>query len=165
MGVSIDTGGGGGRKAVDVEINLVPFIDMMSCMVAFLLITAVWTDLAQLNVKPKGVGRDAEQQMPTEPPINISVLVATDSHWVGLTTGDRIQIKKAGDSYDWAGLEDALSRYKQTPIFSSRKDIEIAGEDKVDYQSLVSTMDSAILKGFDDIGFVDPSSLSVKFKQ
>jgi biopolymer transport protein ExbD len=165
MGVSVDTGGGGGRKSVDAHIELVPFIDMMSCMVAFLLITAVWTDLAQLNVRPKGVGRDAEQQMPTEPPINISVLVATDSHWIGLTTGDRRQIKKLGEEYDWPGLEAALTEYKASGIFSNRKDIEIAGEDKVTYQALVSTMDSAIAKGFDDVGYVDPQSLSVKFKQ
>jgi biopolymer transport protein TolR len=165
MGVSVDTGGGGGKKSVDVEINLVPFIDMMSCLVAFLLITAVWTNLAQLNVKPKGVGRDAEQQMPTEPPINISVLVATDSHWIGLTTGDRRQIKKLGEEYDWVGLEAALTEYKASGIFANRTDIEIAGEDKVNYQSLVSTMDSAIAKGFGDVGYVDPNSLSVKFKQ
>src|SRR5262245_65990969 len=105
MGVSVDTGGGGGgRKAVDVDINLVPFIDMMSCLVAFLLITAVWTNLAQLNVKPKGVGRDAEQQMPTEPPSNLSILVATDSIWVGGTVGNRQQIKKNRENHDFDSL-------------------------------------------------------------
>src|SRR5688572_19572181 len=124
MGVSVDTGGGGGRKSVDAHIELVPFIDMMSCMVAFLLISAVWTNLAQLNVKPKGIGRDAEQQMPTEPPINVSVLVASDSHWIGITTGQRTQIKKIGESYDWTSLEEVLGQYKSQSIFASRKDIE-----------------------------------------
>lgn len=166
MSVSVDTGGGGGgRKSVDIDLNLVPFIDMMSCLVAFLLITAVWTNLAQLNVKPKGVGRDAEQQMPTEPPINLSILVATDSIWVGDTVGNRQQIKKNGENHDFESLGTALTQFKTAPVFAARKDIEIAGEDKANYQELVDTMDVAISKGFDDIGFVDPPSLSVKFKQ
>lgn len=164
MGVSVDTGGGGG-KSVDVEINLVPFIDLMSCLVAFLLITAVWTNLAQIKITPKGVGRDSEQQLPQEPPINISVLVAQDSHWIGLTTGDRRQIKKAGDEWDYAGLEQVLTEYKAQAIFTTRSDIEIAAEDGVPYQQIISTMDKAIGKGFQDIGFVDPNSLSVRFKQ
>jgi biopolymer transport protein ExbD len=165
MGVSIDTGGGGGRKSVDVEINLVPFIDMMSCLVAFLLITAVWTNLAEINIKPKGVGRDSEQQMPLDPPKQISVLVAEDSHWVGATTGDRRQIKKKGDAYDFKTLEETLKEFKASDYFVTRADIEIAAEDKVAYQDLISTMDTAILTKFDDIGFVDPNSLSVRFKQ
>ncbi len=164
MSVSVE--GGGGGKSVDVDINLVPFIDLMSCLVAFLLVTAAWTNLAQISIKPKGVGRDTEQQQLTEPPVNISVLVAQDSQWVGLTTGDRRQIKKVGDTYDFGELEKALEDYKQnTGIFKDRQDIEVAAEDGVKYQDFISTMDAAIAKGFPDIGFVDPNSLSVRFKQ
>lgn len=164
MGVSVDSGGGG--KSVDVDINLVPFIDLMSCLVAFLLVTAVWTNLAQISIKPKGIARDAEQKLPTEPPIMLSVLVAADSHWVGLTTGDRRQIKKAGEDYDFAALEQTISDYKNnTGVFRDRQDIEIAAEDGVQYQAIISTMDAAIAKGFPDIGYVDPNSLSVRFKQ
>ena len=39
--------GGGGKKAIDFDINLVPFIDLMSAMISFLLITAVWTQVAK----------------------------------------------------------------------------------------------------------------------
>ena len=47
-------GGGGGdgkKKSVDFELNLVPFIDLMSAMISFLLITAVWTQVAKIDVK------------------------------------------------------------------------------------------------------------------
>jgi biopolymer transport protein ExbD len=167
MGVQVDEGGGGGgRKTVDIDMNLIPFIDLMSCLVAFLLVTAVWTNLAQINIKPKGIGKDPEQVLPTEPPINISVLVASDSHWVGLTTGDRRQIKKTGEEYDWQALNDVLNDYKNNSgIFKDRQDIELAAEDGVHYQAIISTMDSSIAKGFPDLGYVDPNSLSVRFKQ
>ena len=59
MGAAVGTEEGKGR-AVNVDVNVVPFIDLMSCLTAFLLVTAVWTNLAQINIKPKGIGRDAE---------------------------------------------------------------------------------------------------------
>ncbi len=162
MGVSVDSGG----KGVDVEINLVPFIDLMSCLVAFLLVTAAWTNLAQMPVKPKGVGRDAEKNMPTEKPLNISMLVAKDQVWLGTTAGDLRQIKKEGDDYKWSELADTLNEFKTSiVVFKDREDIELAAEDGVTYQTIISAMDTAIHKGFKDVGFVDPNSLSVKFKQ
>ena len=35
-----------GKKALDATLNLVPFIDLLSCCISFLLITAVWTQIA-----------------------------------------------------------------------------------------------------------------------
>src|SRR6187549_1343230 len=55
MGFTID-GKGGRQKPVNAELNLVPYIDLLTCMVAFLLITAVWTQLASLSVSQKGPG-------------------------------------------------------------------------------------------------------------
>ena len=56
MGASVGTGEGG--KSVNVELNIVPFIDLMSCLTAFLLVTAVWVNIAQINIQPKGKTRD-----------------------------------------------------------------------------------------------------------
>src|SRR6185436_17948432 len=41
----------GRRRSLDAEINLVPFIDLLSMCICFLLMTAVWTQLASLEVK------------------------------------------------------------------------------------------------------------------
>jgi biopolymer transport protein ExbD len=41
-GVSVEGGGGGGKKAVDSNINMVPMIDLLISCIAFLLMTAVW---------------------------------------------------------------------------------------------------------------------------
>lgn len=153
-----------GRKPVDVDMNLVPFIDMMSVLVAFLLLTAVWTNLAQINIKAGGIGHDTEQRV--EPPINLSVLLAEDGLWVGITTGQPRKIDKLGEEYDFAALGEALSYYKkESGIFNDRDDVEIAAEDKVHYQSVITAMDTAVAKEFKGIRYVDPASLSVRFKQ
>ena len=56
MSVSVDTGGKGGKKSVNADLNLVPYIDLLTCMVSFLLITAVWSQLARLEVDQRGEG-------------------------------------------------------------------------------------------------------------
>lgn len=165
MGVSnFGEGNSKGRKSVDVDINIVPFIDMMTVLVAFLLLTAVWSNLAQINIRPGGVGQDTEQR--TEPPINLSVLVAQDGLWVGITTGQPRKIDKVGEEYNYDALREALAYYKkESGIFNERDDVEIAAEDTVTYQSVITTMDTAVASEFKGIRYVDPASLSVRFKQ
>lgn len=163
MGATVGADSGG--KSVDVELNVVPFIDLMSCLTAFLLVTAVWSNHAQINIKPKGLGRDATKALDEEPPVNASILLTQNEIWVGLTLGDRRQIRSEGDSYDWQGLEEVLTEYREMPIFEGRSDIEVAAEDDVSYQDVINTMDYAIATDFRDIGFVDPQSLSVRFKE
>jgi len=41
----------GGRKSLDAEINLVPFIDLLSMCICFLLMTAVWMQIGALQIK------------------------------------------------------------------------------------------------------------------
>ena len=46
----IDTGGGhGGKRSVNQELPLIPFIDFLLCLVMFLLVTAVWSQMARIN--------------------------------------------------------------------------------------------------------------------
>lgn len=53
----IDVGGGhGGRRAVNQELPLIPFIDFLLCLVMFLLVTAVWSQMARLNADARVPG-------------------------------------------------------------------------------------------------------------
>ena len=53
----IDTGGGAGaRRASNHEIPLIPFIDFLLCLVAFLLVTAVWSQMARINADARVPG-------------------------------------------------------------------------------------------------------------
>lgn len=162
MGASVGTGDG---DSVNVELNVVPFIDLMSCLTAFLLVTAVWSQYAQINIKPKGLGRDGTKEQDVDPPVNISVLLTKGEIWVGLTTGDMTRITNPGDGYDWTAFEGKLEEYREMPIFADRSDIEIAAEDEVTYQNVIWAMNSSIGSQFRDIGYVDPTSLSVRFKE
>ena len=154
-------------KEYNVQINFVPFIDLLSSVTVFLLLTAVWNEYAQIDVEPQGLGRDAEEVLDEEEdPITASILVTEDSIWAGLSTGVEREVPMSGDGrYDWEGLEETLSEFLEMEAFDERNDIEVAAEDFVAYQSIISTMDTAIRSGFDDIGFVDPPSLTVPFHE
>jgi biopolymer transport protein ExbD len=52
----IDVGGHGGKKSMNHEIPLIPFIDFLLCLVSFLLITAVWSQMARLNADARVPG-------------------------------------------------------------------------------------------------------------
>src|SRR5215468_12173818 len=52
----IDVGGGHGKRATNHEIPLIPFIDFLLCLVAFLLVTAVWSQMARLNADARVPG-------------------------------------------------------------------------------------------------------------
>lgn len=50
MAGAVATGGGGrGRRALDSDINMVPMIDLLMVTIAFLLVTAVWSQAQRLE--------------------------------------------------------------------------------------------------------------------
>src|ERR1700741_1132958 len=104
MGAAIGTGGD--KKSVNVELNIVPFIDLMSCLTAFLLVTAVWVDIAQLNIQPKGKNRDRQGLEWDEEPVNLSVLLTADEIWIGLSRiGSSQKIQRGPTGFDWKRYE------------------------------------------------------------
>jgi biopolymer transport protein ExbD len=161
MGAAIDTGDD--KKSVDVHLNIVPFIDLMSCLTAFLLVTAVWTNLAQISIKPKGVARsEPDKPLEIDEKIQASILIQDNTIWVGLSRINEFrQVKKEGEEYDWAALREVLVEHKENH-FQDREGIEIAAEDAITYQTIISVMDTAIDSGFKDVGLADPASLSAR---
>ena len=166
MGASVGTGEGGG-KSVNVELNIVPFIDLMSCLTAFLLVTAVWVNIAQINIQPKGKTRDTANVQQDDEHVTLSVLVQADRIWVGLSRVNEFQeIPKKGDLQDWEKLETTLKEHKASAFFADRTQIEVAGESTsqapVPYQDVIQTMDVAIKVGFIDVGLTDPAGLAAR---
>ena len=164
MGAAIGTGD---KKSVNVELNIVPFIDLMSCLTAFLLVTAVWVNIAEINIQPKGKNRDTAPVLDPEDHVVLSVLVQADHLWVGLSRVNEFQdIPKKGDSQDWEKFETTLKEHKASAFFADRSDIEVAGESTtqspVEYQDIIHAMDVAVKVGFIDVGLTDPAGLAAR---
>lgn len=163
MGASIDTGSD--KKSVNVELNIVPYIDLMSCLTAFLLVVAVWVNLAQITIQPKGKARGGDP-IPGDPP-KISVLLQHDTMYVGVAnmTIDAVVLKRPpGADFDWTGLEAALTALKRESEFAERTDIEVSAESTttapLTYDHVIHAMDVAVKAGFTQVELTEPTSLS-----
>lgn len=165
MGAAVGTGDG--KKSVNVELNIVPFIDLMSCLTAFLLVTAVWVNIAQINIQPKGRSRDTTTVISDIDEVKLSVLLQADRIWVGLSRINEFQeIPKKPDGPDWEKFETTIKEHKASAFFADRTDIEVAAESTRDapvkYQDIIHAMDVALKAGFIDVGLTDPNGLSAR---
>ena len=154
MSVSVDTGGKGGKKPVDSELNLVPYIDLLTCMVVFLLMTAVWTQLARIDVTQKGQAQSAEQTDEKPPETRLVVVINEDGFLIaGGAAGDQKPIKKKEGKYDYDTLSAILKEVKKT--YPDKRDVHIASDDGIHYQYIIQTMDTALTAQFPDIALTD----------
>jgi biopolymer transport protein ExbD len=156
------------KKSLNVELNIVPFIDLMSCMTAFLMVAAVWVNIAQLEIRPVGRGLEPGCLDPAgcDAP-RLSVLLDADQIWIGVSrVNDFQQIPRTAAGYDWAKFEDALKQHKASAFFEHETAIEIAADSTsahpVAYQALIAAMDVAVKTGFVDVGITDPQGLSAR---
>jgi hypothetical protein len=136
-------------------------------LTAFLLVAAVWVNIAQLQNHPQGKGRETTCDLDDCNPPTVSVLVEGDDIWVGVSRVDDFQrIPKTATGHDWAKLEETLRAHKQSAILAGRDNLEIAGassnEHPVDYQTLVAAMDIAVKAGWGQVGITEPRSLSAQ---
>jgi biopolymer transport protein ExbD len=130
--------GKGGKKALDAELNLVPFIDLLSCCISFLLITAVWTQIAGLQVASSGGPPDPQAKEST-----VDVRLSLGDRGYQLTVaGANIDIPKVNGAFDRKTLGEKLKTLKTS--LPDQSAITVQPEDSVAYADLVETVDMAM---------------------
>ena len=134
-----------GKKALDAELNLVPFIDLLSCLISFLLITAVWTQISSLRVASTG-GLTQQEKPPDQTTIDVRVTM-TDRGYTLSLAGSLVQVPKitepaGGTGYDTAQLVEKLKLVKQQ--FPEQRAVTVAAEDEIGFADLVGTVDQII---------------------
>jgi biopolymer transport protein TolR len=130
--------GKGGKKALDAELNLVPFIDLLSCCISFLLITAVWTQIAGLQVSSSGGPPDPQAKEST---IDVRLSLG-DKGYQLVVAGANIDIPKVNGVFDRKTLGEKLKTLKSS--LPDQSAITVQPEDSVAYADLVETVDTAI---------------------
>ena len=141
----------GGKTSSVVELNLVPFIDLMSVCIIFLLITAVWTQVSMLQLGSSVYSQQTDAD-PAPPPPFAEVILRVDVLPEGfrLNVGkDQLSIPMAEGGYDKAlllqKLKEAKSRYPE------KVDGIASVRDNVKYKHLVAAMDALIVAGFPQV--------------
>lgn len=154
--------GKGGKKAVDVEVNLVPFIDLLSCLISFLLISAVWTQVSSIKVAQSG-GISTEDSTPKEGTIDVRVTMTDRGYQLSLAgiVQELPKVQRAptpeGEepapggpmAFDTKSLAEKLKQVKQN--FVDQRAVTVAAEDSVVYDDLIETVDRVVAVGLPDI--------------
>ncbi len=148
---------GKGKKSANVELNIVPVIDLMSVLIVFLLITAVWNQISMIQLGTSIYGQKSENQL-EEKPKNLEIALRVDirSNGYFVLIGNRsIPILKIDGEYDTETLGKELKSIKER--YPEKSDLFLSVDDELEYESMIKGMDVAISEGFDQIA-VTPGS-------
>lgn len=141
--------GGGGRQ-VNVEPNLVPFIDLMSVCIIFLLVTAVWTQVSMIELGASVYGKKVGEDTPAAQKPSIEVVVQiTKSGYVVREGRNAFSIRLKEDEYDKQSLYDQLRVIKKRNPELNMASISL--EDDLKYNEMVEGMDVMLNAGFPEV--------------
>ena len=146
--------GGNDKKNIAVELNLVPFIDLMSVCIIFLLITAVWTQVSMIQLGSSLYAKKTDDQPVdrTPPPgaeivFRVSVLETGFDVLVGKKN---VKIPHAGGGgYDSRALLAQVRKIKE--LYPEKRDVVVSARDRVRYEHLIEAMDVLLVGGFPEI--------------
>jgi biopolymer transport protein ExbD len=142
-----------GRSA-NADLNLVPFIDLMSVLITFLLITAVWSQISMIQLGSSIYGKKQEnkEEKPPPPTPHADIPLRLDVKNTGfrlIIGSQKFQIPKAGEKYDSEGLMSYLKKIKSD--YPEKMDAVITVDDEVAYEFLILGMDTLNQSGFPSI--------------
>lgn len=151
----VDMAGGGApnpqdnsqKKSVDASLNLVPFIDLLSVLISFLLATAVWTQVAKIDVKHEPTACCGEPSEPYEgPKLAVSIKAAGYTvHWKGVAE----EIPSRDGVHDIGALRRVVRRIAAEQ--PTKFPVKLTSDDAVPYHALIGVMDVCIANGLDGI--------------
>jgi len=137
-GVSVDSGGKGGRKSVDANVNMVPMIDLLISVIAFLLMTAVWVQSGSLQaVQPRGAPSPDTQ--PETQPDQLKIIINPNALQVFLTAADRRDISSPDRSRRMEELRTVLRQRFEAN--RSQREVWLQPDSEVPYNDIISVMD------------------------
>lgn len=140
------------RKELEFELNLVPFIDMLTTCLSFLLLTAVWTYVGTIDTT-QAIG--AESTAGANNPPSLVVQLDQDNSFdfqlKDVSTSNRnFTIKSNGGKPNWDKVHTFLSALrKQHPEI---KTSVVLTRPKVTYGHIIQTVDTLKKAEFKDVG-------------
>lgn len=140
---SISVGGGNhGKRAVDHEIPLIPFIDLLLCCVMFLLVTAVWNRLAQVDTPLASPGDPSAIPAALERP-TLYLRLTADGFEVGSSLGDATHVGRDPGLTDLRGVLAEQRAHQPADV-----EVAVTTDDGVEYGRVIEAVDTLSGAGF-----------------
>ena len=117
----------GTKKELDAQLNLTPFIDLLSTCVCFLLITAVWIEIGTVEVK-QSHGTEAAAQKKESYDLDLVFQSPTQLRLNLKKNGKRVQkVDVTGENFEGmlaslnTSIADKVLKFKNKPIYNFSK--------------------------------------------
>ena len=139
-----------GRSA-NTDVNLIPFIDLMSVLITFLLITAVWTQVSMIQLGSSIYGKKTSDQITPPPPIaDIPLRLDVKESGFRLVVGpDKYTFDKRGGEWVTGELTERLAVVRQ--MYPDKSDATVTVDNEVPYEKMILGMDALLGGGFSSI--------------
>ena len=133
------------------ELNIIPFLDIITNVLMFVLATVSVTFTATIDTFPPRAGSGA--RAPTTPTLGLTVLVVPDGFSLKARggnvapgcndTGPGIAIPKKDNDYDYDALKVCSQKLKgAAPEFKDEMGVTISANPAITYQVVIGTMDA-----------------------
>jgi biopolymer transport protein ExbD len=133
------------RRHEAKDLDLTTLLNIMIVLVAFLLLSAVFSKITiqELNMPPQGGGA-----APTvnKPPVTIEVVIRKEALEIGDGKVVTDTIPKVGDQYNIKELSQRLKLLKDNNM--DKKDVILLVEPDIDYATMISVMDGVKFVSF-----------------
>ena len=127
-----------GRRNLDAPINLVPYIDLMITMIAFLMMTAIWTQVATLELQNATNSKVVSLEFKAKP---LAIEMTTQGFTIAQEGREQIVIPKKNARYDTVALYENLKRWKaEDPMHHQ---VDVLAEDGILYENISKVIDTA----------------------
>lgn len=146
---------GGKGKGQTLDLNLTPMIDLMTVLVTFLLMTAVWTNTGRVTVD-QSVQKPNPKDQKTEPPKRLTIMLDNSGYMVKYADERPEPIAKGSEGYDAKAL---TAKLKDLNLPKDQK-IVVAPEDKIEYNDMIGAMDACQALGLTNIVVADAASVA-----
>ena len=127
-----------GRQREELEINLVPMIDVMLVILIFLMITTTYSKYTELQINLPTADAEKQPQRPNE----VTVLVNAQGQYT---------IDKA--PFAFASVEQFAAELRRAAASRKEPIVVISADAKATHQSVVRVMEASRVAGLSQITF------------
>ncbi len=138
----------GGKRTVDAQLTMVPFIDLLSVLIVFLLMASVWSHVARLDTRATPLAPTNPIDVPPPPPA-LTVHIRASGYAVARAEATPQEIARAADGYDREALGRVLA--SERARVPDGVELIVKCDDLVPYEEMVGVMDVAVAQGLSRI--------------
>ncbi len=132
------------------ELNIVPFLDIVTNVLMFVLATISVTFTATIDSYPPRAGGGA--RAPTTKTLSLTVIIVSEGFSIKAAggnvapgcsdTGPGIAIPKKGTEFDYEGLRACAAKLKaSSPDFANEEQVTVSANPNIPYQTVIGAID------------------------